>query len=168
MFFKWRVVATWAFFSVYQSLVFFYFVTSSSHTSVDPSGKMFGLMDIGTMTFTCVVVTVNLRLLMNCNSITRWHYISTGGSIALWFIFVFIYCFVESSVGLRSLSNNHSLPLLISNLPSNFKMLTFFFNAEECLSGHICLDEYIVLLHDTSSCPHCCALWRLCLPRVRK
>lgn len=127
MFFKWRVVATWAFFSVYQSLVFFYFVTSSSHTSVDPSGKMFGLMDIGTMTFTCVVVTVNLRLLMNCNSITRWHYISTGGSIALWFIFVFIYCFVESSVGLRSLSNNHSLPLLISNLPSNFKMLTFFF-----------------------------------------
>ncbi|KAL6187139.1 hypothetical protein ACLB2K_043254 [Fragaria x ananassa] len=97
MFFKWRVVATWAFFSVYQSLVFFYFVTSSSHTSVDPSGKMFGLMDIGTMTYTCVVVTVNLRLLMNCNSITRWHYISTGGSIVLWFIFVFIYCFVESS-----------------------------------------------------------------------
>lgn len=127
MFFKWRVVATWAFFSVYQSLVFFYFVTSSSHTSVDPSGKMFGLMDIGTMTYTCVVVTVNLRLLMNCNSITRWHYISTGGSIALWFIFVFIYCFVESSVGLLSLSYNHCLPLLISNLPSNFKMLTFFF-----------------------------------------
>ncbi|OMO57251.1 Cation-transporting P-type ATPase [Corchorus capsularis] len=91
MFFKWRVVAIWAFFAVYQSLVFFYFVTVSSSTSQGSSGKMFGLWDISTMAFTCVVVTVNLRLLMICNSITRWHYISVGGSILAWFFFIFVY-----------------------------------------------------------------------------
>ncbi|XVE92539.1 hypothetical protein REPUB_Repub01dG0106200 [Reevesia pubescens] len=91
MFFKWRVVAIWAFFAVYQSLVFFYFVTVSSSTSQGSSGKMFGLWDVSTMAFTCVVVTVNLRLLMICNSITRWHYISVGGSILAWFLFIFLY-----------------------------------------------------------------------------
>ncbi|XP_039006314.1 phospholipid-transporting ATPase 3-like isoform X2 [Hibiscus syriacus] len=91
IFFKWRVVAIWAFFAVYQSLIFYYFVTDSSSTSQGSSGKMFGLWDVSTMAFTCVVVTVNLRLLMICNSITRWHYISVGGSILAWFVFIFLY-----------------------------------------------------------------------------
>ena len=91
VFFKWRVVAVWAFFSFYQSLVFYCFVTTSSKGAKSSSGKVFGLWDVSTMTFTCVVVTVNLRLLLMCNSITRWHYISVGGSILAWFIFIFIY-----------------------------------------------------------------------------
>ncbi|KAK9277681.1 hypothetical protein L1049_007228 [Liquidambar formosana] len=90
-FFKWRVVGIWAFFSFYQSLIFYHFVTTSSSKGQNSSGKMFGLWDVSTMAFTCVVVTVNLRLLMICNSITRWHYISVGGSILAWFIFIFIY-----------------------------------------------------------------------------
>ncbi|XP_022942468.1 phospholipid-transporting ATPase 3-like [Cucurbita moschata] len=91
VFFKWRVVTTWAIFSVYQSLVFYYFVTASSSSSQSASGKVFGLWDISTMTFTCIVVTVNLRLLMICNSITRWHYITVGGSILAWFMFILLY-----------------------------------------------------------------------------
>lgn len=91
VFFKWRVVAIWAFFSVYQSLIFYFFVSDSSSNAQNSSGKMFGLWDVSTMAFTCVVVTVNLRLLLMCNSITRWHYISVGGSILAWFIFIFIY-----------------------------------------------------------------------------
>nr|XP_048319033.1 phospholipid-transporting ATPase 3-like [Ziziphus jujuba var. spinosa] len=43
------------------------------------------------MGFTSVVVTVNLCLLLMCNSITRWHYISVGGSILAWFCLIFIY-----------------------------------------------------------------------------
>ena len=91
VFFKWRVVAIWAFFSVYQSLIFYYFVSDSSSNAQNSSGKMFGLWDVSTMAFTCVVVTVNLRLLLMCNSITKWHYISVGGSILAWFVFIFIY-----------------------------------------------------------------------------
>ncbi|KAM0961791.1 hypothetical protein COP2_021613 [Malus domestica] len=99
-FFKWRVVAVWGFFSVYQSLIFYYFVTSSSDRAQNSSGKMFGLWDVSTMAFTCVVVTVNFRLIMMCNSITRWHYISVGGSIAAWFIFIFIYCIIDQKKNL--------------------------------------------------------------------
>lgn len=91
VFFKWKVVAIWAFFSVYQSLIFFYFVSSTNLSAKNSAGKIFGLWDVSTMAFTCVVITVNLRLLMICNSITRWHYISVGGSILAWFIFIFIY-----------------------------------------------------------------------------
>ncbi|KAG6396532.1 hypothetical protein SASPL_142683 [Salvia splendens] len=90
-FFRWRVVATWAFFAIYQSLVLYYFVVASSKRAINSSGKLFGLWDVSTMAFTCVVVTVNLRLLMMCNTLTRWHHISVGGSILFWFIFVFIY-----------------------------------------------------------------------------
>ncbi|KAK6922097.1 P-type ATPase, N-terminal [Dillenia turbinata] len=89
-FFKKRVVGIWAFFSFYQSLVFYYFVSTSSSTSQN-SGKMFGLWDVSTMAFTCAVVTVNLRLLLMCNSITKWHYVSVGGSILAWFLFIFVY-----------------------------------------------------------------------------
>ncbi|XP_038692717.1 phospholipid-transporting ATPase 3-like isoform X2 [Tripterygium wilfordii] len=96
MFFKWRVVGIWAFFSAFQSLVFYHFVTTSSSTGMNSSGKMFGLWDVSTMAFTCVVVTVNLRLLLMCNSITRWHYISVGGSILLWFIFAFVYSAIRT------------------------------------------------------------------------
>lgn len=90
-YFKWRVIAVWAFFAIYQSLVFYCFVTASTSKGMNSSGKMFGLWDVSTMAFTCVVVTVNLRLLMMCNTITKWHQISVAGSILLWFIFIFIY-----------------------------------------------------------------------------
>lgn len=89
-------MAIWAFFSVYQSLIFFYFVSSSSLSAKNSAGKTFGLWDVSTMAFTCVVVTVNLRVLMISNSITRWHYISVGGSILAWFIFVLIYSVIRT------------------------------------------------------------------------
>ncbi|XP_012091990.1 phospholipid-transporting ATPase 3 [Jatropha curcas] len=98
VFFKWRVVGTWACFSVYQSLIFYHFVTISSAGGKNSSGRMFGLWDVSTMAFTCVVITVNLRLLMICNSITRWHYISVGGSILAWFIFIFVYSIFRENV----------------------------------------------------------------------
>ncbi|KAK9114005.1 hypothetical protein Syun_020802 [Stephania yunnanensis] len=61
-FFRWRVVGIWAFFAVYQSLVFFSFVTSSSRGAHNFSGKIFGHWDVSTMAFNCVVVAVNLRI----------------------------------------------------------------------------------------------------------
>ncbi|KAH9606858.1 hypothetical protein KSS87_020266 [Heliosperma pusillum] len=91
VYFNWREVGVWAFFSVYQSLIFFYFVTTSGSRPQTSAGKMLGLWDISTMTFTCVVVTVNIRLLLCCNSITRWHHISVWGSIIAWFLFIFGY-----------------------------------------------------------------------------
>ncbi|KAK4371889.1 hypothetical protein RND71_007273 [Anisodus tanguticus] len=113
-FFKWRVVVIWAFFAIYQSLVLYYFVIDSSTKGMNSSGKIFGLWDVSTMAFTCVVVTVNLRLLMMCNTITRWHHITVGGSILLWFIFVFIY----SGISLPKEQKN--IYLVIYSLMSTF------------------------------------------------
>lgn len=69
------------------------FVTASSSDGLNSSGKMLGHWDVSTMAFTCLVITVNLRLLMMCNTITKWHHISVAGSILLWFIFIFIYSY---------------------------------------------------------------------------
>ncbi|KAG6510892.1 hypothetical protein ZIOFF_028937 [Zingiber officinale] len=90
-YFKWGVVAVWDFFAFYQSLIFYYFTTSASENGHNSSAKIFSLWDVSTMAFTCVVVTVNLRLLMACNSVTRWHRLSILGSILAWFVFIFIY-----------------------------------------------------------------------------
>ncbi|XAR64986.1 Phospholipid-translocating ATPase [Bertholletia excelsa] len=99
-FFKWRVVLILALFSLYQSLIVYNFVIKSSSNSVDSAGKMFGLWDISTMAFNCLVITVNLRLLMMCDTITRWHHISVGGSILAWFIFIFVYSGVYTPKGI--------------------------------------------------------------------
>ncbi|KAK1382099.1 P-type ATPase, subfamily IV [Heracleum sosnowskyi] len=90
-FFRFRVLGIVAFFSVYQSIVVYSFVISSSSESLTSSGKMLGQWDVSTMAFTCVVITVNLRLLMTCNIITKWHQLSVGGSILAWFLFIFVY-----------------------------------------------------------------------------
>ncbi|KAF8019188.1 hypothetical protein BT93_G0005 [Corymbia citriodora subsp. variegata] len=97
-YFSWRDVAAWALSAVYQSLVFYHFVTASSSAGLNSSGKMLGLRDVGTMAFTCVVVTVNLRLLLMCNSITRWHHIAISLSILAWFAFAFICSLVRGNL----------------------------------------------------------------------
>ncbi|KAL0836496.1 hypothetical protein Bca101_088385 [Brassica carinata] len=86
-FFKWRVVAAWATSAVYQSLVCYLFVTTSSFGAINSSGKIFGLWDVSTLVFTCLVIAVNVRILLMSNSITRWHYITVGGSILAWLVF---------------------------------------------------------------------------------
>ncbi|URE37002.1 ATPase, class [Musa troglodytarum] len=77
MFFKWRVVAVWAFFAVYQSLIFYYFTTTASQNGHNSSGMIFGLWDVSTMAFSCAVVTVNLRLLMENVYFTIYVLLST-------------------------------------------------------------------------------------------
>ncbi|KAH7856369.1 hypothetical protein Vadar_000649 [Vaccinium darrowii] len=101
-YFNRRVVVTWALFSLYQSLVVYNFVATSSSNSVDSSGKMFGLWDVSTMAFNCIVVTVNLRILLMCDTITRWHHISIGGSILAWLIFILLYSGVYTPKGIYS------------------------------------------------------------------
>lgn len=135
VFFKWRVVAVWAISAIYQSLIVYYFVTKSSFGAKNSAGKVFGHWDVSTMAYTCVIVTVNVRLLMICNSITNIHFIAVGGSILVWFIFAFIYSAVRL-VGSLSLSVLHLfMPLFIKKesdrdysiimlLPKKFKLLS--------------------------------------------
>ncbi|KAL7606801.1 hypothetical protein Lser_V15G14794 [Lactuca serriola] len=93
-FFNWKVVGILALISVYQSIIVYNFAVISSTAGLTSLGKMLGQWDVSTTAFTCLVITVNLRLLMMCSTVTRWHIISIGGSVLLWFIFIFIYAIV--------------------------------------------------------------------------
>lgn len=109
-YFNKRVVVTLALFSFYQSLIVYTFVATSSSNSVDSSGKMFGLWDVSTMAFNCIVVTVNLRILLMCDTITKWHHISIGGSILAWLMFILVYSGVYTpKVSLHLFCANHLL-----------------------------------------------------------
>ncbi|KAG0584958.1 hypothetical protein M758_3G246700 [Ceratodon purpureus] len=97
LFFKWRVIMLWLIGATYQSLVFFYFPVSAAQSSQNYSAKMLGVWDVSTLAYTCILTTVNLRLMMASSSLTKWHLISVGGSIGGWFVFVFIYSGVQVS-----------------------------------------------------------------------
>ena len=163
-FFKWRVIAIWAFFAIYQSLVFYHFVTASSITGMNKAGKMFGLWDVSTMAFTCVVVTVNLRLLMMSNTITRWHHVTVGGSILAWFIFVFIYSGIVLPKDQVSSVNSHCFSV------ENFTCWCswgFFYGAGKYLFRHLCVDEYDLFLPDAASCSYSRTFLWFYIPGVR-
>lgn len=165
-------MAIWAFFSVYQSLVLYNCVTTSSATGQNSSGKIFGIWDVSTMAFTCVVVTVNLRLLMMCNTITRFHYITVGGSILAWFLFVFLY------TGIMTPNDRQVSPICwlliwtsvtvtIIELFYGLTCILWIFNAGECFLRHICLNEYILFLLHTYYCSCSSTSRWLHFPRVR-
>ena len=149
----------WGFFAFYQSIVFFYFTASASRHGHGSSGKILGLWDVSTMAFSCVVVTVNLRLLMACNSITRWHYISVAGSIVAWFVFIFIYSAIMTSfdrqVGyLFAFFSNLLFQWWLSSL--HYTTIAF---AGKCVFCDLCSDEHLFLLPHTIACSDHRSVW---------
>lgn len=97
-FFKWRVLLVWGLSAVYQSVILFYFPVRAIMEGQNGSGRMLGMWDVSTMAFTCIIITANVRLLMACNFVTKWHLISIFGSILSWFIFVFLYSGIRNEI----------------------------------------------------------------------
>lgn len=97
LYFKWRVIIVWLVAATFQSLIFFYFPVAGAQSAQNGYGKMLGVWDVSTMAYTCILITVNLRLMMASSSLTKWHHISVGCSIGAWFVFVFIYSGVQVS-----------------------------------------------------------------------
>jgi len=97
LFFKWRVIILWLISATYQSLIFFYFPVTAAQSPQNYSARMLGVWDVSTLAYTCILTTVNLRLMMASSSLTKWHLVGVGGSIGGWFIFVFIYSGIQVS-----------------------------------------------------------------------
>ncbi|XP_024380189.1 phospholipid-transporting ATPase 3 isoform X3 [Physcomitrium patens] len=97
LFFKWRVIMLWLVGATYQSLVFFYFPISVAQSAQNYSARMLGVWDVSTLAYTCILMTVNLRLMMASSSLTKWHLISVGGSIGGWFVFASVYSGIQVS-----------------------------------------------------------------------
>ena len=160
------MIAVWAFFAFYQSIVFYYFTAAASQHGHGSSGKILGQWDVSTMAFTCVVVTVNLRLLMSCNSITRWHYFSVAGSIAAWFLFIFIYSAIMTSFD-RQVGELSSIVWLMTILLTYALTSCCVSSVGKCIFCDLCPDEYLFLLPHTNACSYHRSLWRLPISIVR-
>eukprot|EP01012_Entosiphon_sulcatum_P035313 TRINITY_DN4481_c0_g1_i1.p1 TRINITY_DN4481_c0_g1~~TRINITY_DN4481_c0_g1_i1.p1 ORF type:complete len:2551 (-),score=385.14 TRINITY_DN4481_c0_g1_i1:287-7939(-) len=58
------------------------------------TGKTYGMDVDGTMTYTCVVWIVNLKLALQVKSWTWLHHVAIWGSIAIWHIFLLVYQYI--------------------------------------------------------------------------
>ncbi|GBG85508.1 hypothetical protein CBR_g40147 [Chara braunii] len=115
LYFNWPVLARWLFFGVYQSLVCFFIPMKAGWGAINADGKTFGLWDLGTMAYTGVVTTVNIRLALAVTFLTKWHHITIWGSIAAWYIFVFVYCGIPPG---KVLATQDNVYYVIFNLMS--------------------------------------------------
>jgi phospholipid-transporting ATPase len=98
LYFKWKVInLVWLGFALYQSLIFSIVPVAAGMSAQNSSSIMLGVWDIGTLAYTCIIITVNLCLLMASGYITIWHQVSVGGSIVGWFLFLYFYSCVQSS-----------------------------------------------------------------------
>jgi phospholipid-transporting ATPase len=95
--------------------------SGSRHECSDSSSIMLGVWDIGTLAYTCIIITVNLHLLMASGYITIWHQLSVGGSIVGWFLFLYFYSCVQGSW--RHLQLFFAIQIRIQN--ENFAFLMF-------------------------------------------
>eukprot|EP00010_Vexillifera_abyssalis_P003085 CAMPEP_0201558862 /NCGR_PEP_ID=MMETSP0173_2-20130828/70485_1 /ASSEMBLY_ACC=CAM_ASM_000268 /TAXON_ID=218659 /ORGANISM="Vexillifera sp., Strain DIVA3 564/2" /LENGTH=1160 /DNA_ID=CAMNT_0047972505 /DNA_START=12 /DNA_END=3490 /DNA_ORIENTATION=- len=89
----WRFLK-WALWGFIDSIVCYYFVRLSSVGDggpFDSSGQTAGLYMAGTITFTCIVVVVNLRLALHTRYWTIIHHIIIWCTILSWFVLGAIY-----------------------------------------------------------------------------
>jgi magnesium-transporting ATPase (P-type) len=93
-----KVFLVWMASSVWQSLVCFYVpVWSMAVVAIDSQGHTAGQWAVGTVACCVVIITVNLRLLLECSYHTWITYVSVIGSIFMWFAYVAIYCSIWSA-----------------------------------------------------------------------
>lgn len=95
LYFRWQLLARWLLSSVFQSFVIFCFSIFTGFSG-KAHGKILGQWDVGTLSFSCVVTTVNLELLIGNSFLTQWHFISIFGSIVIWFLFLLFFTSIYS------------------------------------------------------------------------
>uniref|UniRef100_A0A915D5Y4 Phospholipid-transporting ATPase n=1 Tax=Ditylenchus dipsaci TaxID=166011 RepID=A0A915D5Y4_9BILA len=82
----------WIGISLWHSLLLFFLTYGwLSHEVVWESGQAGGWLMLGNSAYTFVVTTVSLKALLECDSWTWAIGVSVGGSILLWFIFLWAY-----------------------------------------------------------------------------
>eukprot|EP00271_Cylindrocystis_brebissonii_P018675 TRINITY_DN5406_c0_g1_i1.p1 TRINITY_DN5406_c0_g1~~TRINITY_DN5406_c0_g1_i1.p1 ORF type:complete len:1348 (-),score=328.40 TRINITY_DN5406_c0_g1_i1:1253-5296(-) len=115
-FFNWGILGMWLFFAFYQSLVIFAFAEAGGNPAQPGGGKMLGLWDVGTVSFGCIILVANLRLLLMVDYFNVWHFISVGASILVWFIVVLIYDAATPTSTDRSFESQSNQYWIIYNL----------------------------------------------------
>jgi len=82
--------------AVVHSMTIFWFLLYVFHNDVVWSdGRSSGYLVLGNTVYTCVVVTVSLKALLEATSWTWFLVAATCGSVVTWFIFVIVYRFPD-------------------------------------------------------------------------
>ncbi|KAK9093590.1 hypothetical protein Syun_028501 [Stephania yunnanensis] len=93
IYFSWSRVVGWIMNGVYASLTIF---TINIHAFASSSafrdkGNVADIAILGAITYTCVIWTVNCQIALIINHFTWIHHFFIWGSIAFWYIFLYVY-----------------------------------------------------------------------------
>eukprot|EP00002_Diphylleia_rotans_P031678 TRINITY_DN6598_c0_g1_i1.p1 TRINITY_DN6598_c0_g1~~TRINITY_DN6598_c0_g1_i1.p1 ORF type:complete len:677 (+),score=127.31 TRINITY_DN6598_c0_g1_i1:1636-3666(+) len=90
---------SWCLNGFFHSLILFFMVNASFEASFpSPNGMSSDIWIMGTTLYTCVVVTVNMKITLEVASWTMFHHITIWGSILFWFIFLAVYSNVYPAI----------------------------------------------------------------------
>jgi len=91
-YFNFKVFWGWVFNAIFQSLIMFGFVALAfRYGNVYPSGRTGDLFHTGTVTYTCVVLTVNLKLALETRYWTWANHLFLWGSILVYFLWLIVF-----------------------------------------------------------------------------
>ena len=87
-----KIFWSWQLDAFYQSLILYFLPYAAfDNTSPQTDGEMMGVWSLGTVMYTCVLITVNMRMAMITKYWTVFNWITIFGSIIFWFIFAVAY-----------------------------------------------------------------------------
>eukprot|EP00002_Diphylleia_rotans_P017046 TRINITY_DN3306_c0_g2_i2.p1 TRINITY_DN3306_c0_g2~~TRINITY_DN3306_c0_g2_i2.p1 ORF type:complete len:1090 (-),score=226.20 TRINITY_DN3306_c0_g2_i2:575-3844(-) len=108
----------WIFDGFIHSLICFFFpflvFYNTTSTFSDGLSGGDGLWALGTTSYTCIILTVNLKIAFMTNTWTGWNWFFTVGSVAIWFIFVAIY----HSINVVALAELYGVFSALASMPA--------------------------------------------------
>eukprot|EP00899_Mesostigma_viride_P010371 jgi/Mesvir1/19335/Mv10393-RA.1 len=91
-YFNLKSLSLWLLSALYQSLICFYVpALAMGPVATQRDGKMMDLWGLGTLAYSCIIMTVNMRLAMLSSFQTFFHHLFVWGSIACWYTFILLY-----------------------------------------------------------------------------
>ncbi|XP_064404646.1 probable phospholipid-transporting ATPase IA isoform X2 [Halichondria panicea] len=91
-YFNTKVFWKWVGLAIFHSLFLFFFVYFMLlQEALLSNGEVVGIWYVGNTIYTCVVITVNLKLALESRYWTWLHHVAVWGSILIWYLFLAIY-----------------------------------------------------------------------------
>merc|ERR1711988_1704283 len=144
---NWTVNLFWQAEGFYGSAICFLYGYYYQAQCVSSDGRGISMIDAGNCAMTSIVITANLRLMMDLLHYTVYHWVATAGVIAIWFIFSYMY----ASVAPRPMDFKNNEYYYSYNIDSS--MASFWLNAMvtivTCLLPRLAHKSYLIIFHPT-------------------
>jgi len=95
-FLNYMVFAYWTLEALWHAFITFFFSYYFIAMHEDSTGRQLSLWDAGNATYTCVLLVVTFRLILDTRHYTWPHHIAYWGSLFLWFFFIMVYSTMDT------------------------------------------------------------------------